>query len=87
VVYQVRRSGSPDISRDKVSPKNKMSNILYVLEQQLTDILKRWISNVASFEKVRGKKYREKSTGKKIREKKVREKSTGQKNTGKKKGK
>ena len=29
-VYQARRSGSPDIPRDKVSPKNKMPNILYV---------------------------------------------------------
>ena len=60
-----------------------MSNILYVLEQQLTDILKRWISNVASFEKVRGKvreynygkKVQGKNTGKKVRERE----STGKK--------
>jgi hypothetical protein len=37
----------------------------HVLEKQLTDILKRWISNVATFEKVR-----ENSTGKKSKEKK-----------------
>jgi hypothetical protein len=51
------------------------SSVVYgqtnVLEKQLTDILKRWISNVATFEKVRenstGRKY-----GEKIEEKKVR---------------
>jgi hypothetical protein len=66
-------------------------------KKQLTDILKRWISNVANFEKVRenstgkkvrGKKYGGISTGKKywrIVQKKVREaKSTGNKKYGKK---
>ena len=52
-----------------------------VLEKQLTDILKRWISNVTTFEKVR-----EHSTGEKIREKKYGGVggSTGKTNTGKK---
>jgi hypothetical protein len=45
-------------------------DIRHVLEKQLTDILKRSISNVATFEKVR-----ENSTGKKYY-KKIREKST-----------
>ena len=45
-----------------------------VLEKQLTDILERWISNVATFEKVREnstgkKKVRGKITGKEIRKK------------------
>jgi hypothetical protein len=57
-------------------------------KKQLTDIIKRWISNVANFEKVRGKKYGGISTGKKywrIVQKKVREaKSTGNKKYGKK---
>jgi hypothetical protein len=53
--------------------------IRHVLEKQLTDILKRWISNLATFEKVReqnstgGKKYgikvRDKSTGKQYEKK------------------
>jgi hypothetical protein len=30
----VSRNGEPDIPRDKVSPKNKMSNILYVAGEQ-----------------------------------------------------
>ena len=64
--------------------------------EQLTDILKRWISNVATFEKVReqnstgetntGKKYgkrvRKKEYGKIVREKN----STGEYSTGKKRG-
>jgi len=29
-VYQVSRNLEPDIPRDKVSPKNKMSNILFI---------------------------------------------------------
>ena len=49
--------------------------------RKTTDILKRWISNVATFEKLR-----ENSTGEKVREKKVRVKSTGKRNTGKKYG-
>jgi hypothetical protein len=48
-------SGSPDNGTDKDSIENKMPFILYVLEKQLTDILKRWISNVATFEKAREK--------------------------------
>ena len=45
-------------------------------KKQLTDILKRWISKVATFEKVRenstGKKIRvKKSTGKKVRKKQI----------------
>jgi len=40
-----------------------------VLEKQLADILKRWISNVATFEKVRKNSTEKKSTGIKIREK------------------
>jgi hypothetical protein len=62
-----------------------------VLEKQLTDILKRRISNVATFEKVRENGTGKKSTGKKIREKKYGknikeygEKMYGGKNTGKK---
>jgi hypothetical protein len=64
------------------------NNDYNVLEKQLTDILKRWISNVATFEKVR-----ENSTGKRTEKKygkifkkskkkhgrKVRGKSTGKK--------
>ena len=49
--------------------------MLHVLEKQLTDILKRCISNVATFEKVRENSTGKNSTG---------EKSTGKKNTGKK---
>ena len=46
----------------------------HVLEKQLTNILKRWISNIATFEKVREnstgkKKVRGKITGKEIRKK------------------
>ena len=42
-----------------------------VLEKQLTDILKHWISNVATFEKVReNSREKKKSTVKKIRENK-----------------
>jgi hypothetical protein len=51
----------------------------YVLEKQLTDILKRSISNVATFEKVC-----ENSTGKKVRGKKYGKKTTGKKSTKKK---
>jgi hypothetical protein len=56
----------------------------HVLEKQFTNILKRWISNIATFEKVR-----ENSTGKKIVRKKkvrggnVRENKYRKKNTGK----
>ena len=42
-----------------------------MLEKQLTDIVKCWISNVATVEKVPENSTEIKSTGKKIREKKV----------------
>ena len=53
-----------------------------VLEKQLTDILKRWISNVTTFEKVRENNTRKKNTGKKYENK-----NTGINYTGKKYGK
>ena len=53
-----------------------------ICTRKTTDILERWISNVATFEKVRGKKDKKKVRKKKIREK-LREKSTEEKSNGK----
>jgi hypothetical protein len=50
-------SGSPDNGTDKDSIENKMPFILYVLEKQLTDILKRWIQTSQLLKKY-GKKIR-----------------------------
>jgi hypothetical protein len=71
--------GSPTGDVWKDIPQGTWTVLLrHVLEKQLTDILKRWISNVATLEIVRGKKIRErggntgKKYGKKVQERKVR---------------